>query len=168
MLSNYRMHKLSDRVEHSIESIYTDRFMVQDLLFSYHSLLDGMQKTPGEEKYMELAADLRSNYFKTALTSEESRLIKKFSADVESQVMNKGGYSADKIMELKFMLFELEKIQMDEAQKQMSIIRQTRSSEELGYYLETTILILLLLLAQLLISTDNWRARVKMKPHRLN
>lgn len=168
LLSNYRMHKLSDQVEESIESIYNDRLLVQDLLFSYQGLLDSIQTNPSNESYLKSANDLRRNYLKTALTIKEEKLIQQFTLNLETQIKAIGRESVVKIPELKTMLFELEKIQIQEAQKQMKEIKRSRSSEELGYYMETTILILFLVLAQLLINTDNLKARVKLKPHRLN
>lgn len=165
-ISNYRIKKVSQQIGESIESIYKDRLLAQDLLFSYYSLLDNL--TLDSQSLLSEGLEIKRNYLNTSSTNEEEQLLHDFSTQLEIGLKEKGKLSNSKISELKTTLARLESIQIEEAKKEMSLIKRARSSEELGYYLETAILIVLLLIVHILIYSNNFTSRIKLKNPKLN
>lgn len=167
-LSNYRLKTLSGKVGEAVQSIYEDRLMVQDLLFSYNNLLDNFQLTPNGHTHLVIAKKLTRKYLNTKLTSEEKNLILKFSDDIIRQIKDRNSLTQQQIAEHKNSLYRLEEIQIEEAKKQMALIKKAKHSQETGYYFETAILIVLLVIAQVLISANTVPEQLARKKTNLN
>lgn len=167
-LSNYRLKKLSQKVGTAVESIYSDRLVVQDLLFTYDNLLDKFQANPNHENLVYEAKNLRKKYLETTLTKEEEKLILLFSDALINELKSNQKPSAKDVYNHKLTLLRLEQIQMEEAKKQMELIHKARLSQEMGFYLETAILIILFVIAQALISANTLPENLSTKRTSLN
>lgn len=167
-LSNYRLKKISHKVGEAVQSIYEDRLLVQDMVFSYSNLLDKYKLQPNIEKHLTEAQTLKKKFLSTQLTSEESQLIIDFSTKIEEQIEKGILLSQAEISKYKRTLSRLEQIQIEEAQKQMALIKKAKSSQETGYYFETAILIILLVIAQVLISANTIPEQLSKKKYHSN
>lgn len=153
-LSNYRLKRLSIKVGEAVESIYQDRLLVQDLLFSFNTLLDYYQRNPNSNNHLKTAKNLTQKYLSTKLTSEEQILIKEFSNELIEQIQIEVLFTKYQVSQHKITLQRLEEIQIEEAKKQMALIKKVKHSQETGYYFETAILIVLLIIVQILITAN--------------
>lgn len=153
-LSNYGLKRLSIKVGEAVESIYQDRLLVQDLLFSFNTLLDDYQRNQNSNNHLKTARNLTQKYFSTKLTSEEQTLINEFSNELIEQIQSEVLFTKYQVSQHKITLQRLEEIQIEEAKKQMAFIKKAKHSQETGYYFETAILIVLLVIAQILITAN--------------
>jgi len=158
LFSNYRLKKLSGRVADSVETIYKDRLIVQDLIFSYDQLLDSLyslkEYNQSSTEYLKLTSDveaLEKKYLGTVLTDEEKKVFSSFSRHIAHVVSSRKPISKDHIVEMRRELQRLEAIQMEEAERQMDIIHKAEGSQNLGFYLETVMLVILLITVQVLV-----------------
>jgi len=167
-ISNYRLKKLSNKVGASVASLYEDRLLVQDLLFSYNNLLDSFQQYPHKNKYSLTAEKLQEKYLTTQLTREEETLIFAFYTEVKHGVNQKKLFTQYQLSDLKRKLNRLEQIQVEEAKKQMALIKKAKHSQETGYYFETAILIVLLVIVQILITANTIPEQLSITKSNLN
>ena len=165
--SNYRVKKLSLRVIESVQTIYDDRLVVQDLIYSYNKILDVHEHSPISEmdapqrnNIEENIAGLNAHYEKTVLTEEEASVFVSFTNNLETLIASGIEQEAALIQQMKNQLERLGQIQMEEASKQMAIIHKARGSQELGFYLESVALIILLLILQVMVATSTGIKRV--------
>lgn len=167
-LSNYRLKRVSQQVGESIETIYEDRLLAQDMLFSFNSVLDRWYSSVDSEGLLEEAKEIKKMYLHTKGSQEEANLLNKFCLELEDGLIEKHKVSDLKIAEMKNMLMSLESIQIEEAEKQMNIIKKARSTENLGFYLETAVLIVLLLITQFVLYSNKINRSIKLNDSRLN
>ena len=158
LFGNFRLQNLAKQVTHSVETIYRDRLMVQDLIFSYSRLLEGIEEVnelglvdgSALETYGGEAKQLNTQYLATKLTDEESVLFNDFSEKLNTVFAKKGEAKPrqEAIDAMKKDLTRLEAIQMEEAKKQMTIIEGIGGDQKRGFYIGTAILVVLLLAVQ--------------------
>lgn len=163
LLSNFRMKYLSECVTEGVETIYKDRFLVQDLIFSYSRILEDVEDVlvlegntqPEFEKNFVKIELLNNKYRATKLTEEESEVFHAFSDKLEKIRSS----IEDKVLVQKSLiaaredLVRLEAIQMEEAKKEMVAIAKLDGSRQLSFYLEAAILIVLLIIVQTIVLT---------------
>ncbi len=160
--SNYRLKSLSAEVAQSVKSIYEDRLMVQDLIFSYSNILarlemlnEGQFNQNVKNNISVELLDLGEKYERTVLTEEEDQVFHSFAGSLSELIQLPETTLDDaKLIHLKQKLKRLEEIQMEEAQKQMVIIEQAKGSQELSFYLETAVLVILLIIVQVLVVSN--------------
>ena len=155
LLSNYRLRNLSNEVAESVESIYADRLVVQDLIFSYTNIVDKMEE--GTFNYKSISAEnrienLNRKYLDTKLTNEEGILFNSFASKLNASLTPEANLNShERFRGMRKELSQLREIQMKEAKVEMGKIDEIRKSQELGFYLETAVLVLLLLIVQILV-----------------
>jgi len=161
LLSNFRTQDLIEDVSTKIETIYKDRLVVQHLIFSYNQVIEKLtfikeERLAGSTLLKENSlriSDLERQFLNTKLTNEEAQLFDSFSKKIE----NLKDYSMDDLswedlkLEVINDLNRLEAIQMEEASREMTSIKNISESQILNFKLETTVLIILLLIVQVLI-----------------
>lgn len=159
--SNYRLKNLSSKVAESVKTMYEDRLVVQDIIFSYGKILSQLEVMDEDHRNPQVMTALsqqlpalNEKYAKTVLTDEEARLHKSFSQKIAELVQDTSG---DKRVEFALLhqdLDRLEAIQMEEAKKQMAIINKASGGQEMNFYLETAILVILLIIVQVLVASN--------------
>jgi len=167
MFSNYRLEKLSGKVAGSVQTIYEDRLVVQDLIFSYGQLLDRLYTIYEQQPVLNIdkkigmkANELKSQYLSTVMTEEEERVFISFSDELSGFLKAENNPGQGQIIEMRGKLEILEEIQMEEAKRQMTLINQAQGSQKLGFYLETSILVVLLIIIQALVVSNTGMKRV--------
>tara|TARA_R110001592_G_scaffold237306_4_gene496171 strand:+ start:17692 stop:18294 length:603 start_codon:yes stop_codon:yes gene_type:complete len=161
LLANVRNHFISSRVSESIETIYEDRLKAQDLIFSYGHILENVelvlecgsvQERQINQRFAKIDA-LHERYAKTKLTEEESEVYSSFLQKVkEIQAATNDYQEIEKaLFSAKEYLTRLEAIQMEEAQKEMVSIAQLEGNRQISFYLESGILVVLLLIVQVIV-----------------
>lgn len=174
--SNYRIKKLSAKVAASVQTIYEDRLIVQDLIFKYSKILNEFEdpakfeRSENELKQISLEIDrLNDHYLTTVLTSEEEIVFNSFKDNLAMLITVSEQPEMVLLTQMKKELERLGQIQLEEAGNQMDIIQRASGSQELGYYLETAILIILLFIIQaLMISNVGVRRVIKGPNFNLN
>lgn len=176
LFSNYRLKKLSARVAASVQTIYEDRLLVQDLIFSFDAILDILDNdaenvlTQGD--YNRLLTEFEGlilSYQNTILTEEEKRLFMSFTVKLKEALTRQKVVANPNVVQMKEDLHRLEKIQLEEAQNQMNIIQQASKTSELGFYIETAVLVVLLLIVQVLVMSNlSIQKLTKRAPTHLN
>lgn len=156
--SNYRLKRLSVKVAESVQTMYEDRLIVQDIIFSYSKVLsrienleeDQFNKSVRNTVAIELL-ELNNKYGKTVFTEEEAEVFDAYSLIFNSMIKGTIPNSPSTFNVLKEKLNRLEEIQMEEARKQMKIIHDSNGSQELSFYIETVILVILIIVVQVLV-----------------
>lgn len=168
--SNYRVKKLSVKVIDSVQTIYDDRLVVQDLIYSYNKILDYHEHIPivglsnaQKDSIKQEIAGLNTHYLKTVLTDEEAGIFNSFSQNLELLLSVDSINESALIQQMKNQLERLSQIQMEEASKEMSVIHKAKGSQEIGFYLETVALIVLLLILQAMVVRGNGIKKVIQK-----
>jgi len=159
LFSNYRLKKLSNKVADSVETIYKDRLLVQDLIFSYSQLIESLGDLNEDafEKNDLVSSKvnvLNARYLETKLTDEEAQVFKQFTQQLSTFISSNKAKSEEGVDMLRSNLDRLEEIQMEEAKIEMEIISQINGRQEIGFYLETAILVILLVIVQVLVVTS--------------
>lgn len=177
MFSNYRLRKLSRQVGESVQTIYEDRLVVQDLIYSYSQLVTHMDESAAgqaggfDRKKLVIAVKaLNTQYLKTVLTEEEARVYSSFKEKLDVVLAAETAPSTSAILAMEHDLNRLSEIQMEEAKAQMELIQQISGSQKTTFYMESVIMIILLVIIQVLLlsSTSIQRALRKDTPHTLN
>ncbi len=155
LYSNYRLKRLSGEVAKAVQSIYEDRLLVQDIIYSFDGVLDGLRKQKFSDKpfaeYISEVKELEDRYAQTVLTTEEKKLLNLFSIQMENALMNSVSIQEFEILDMKSILNRLERIQVEEAKKQMVIIDRASGRQRINFYFETAILVVLLVIVQVLV-----------------
>lgn len=174
LFSNYRLKKLSARVATSVKSIYEDRLLVQDLIFSFDGMLDLLDndhennlKAVDYERMLKEFGQLTVRYQNTILTEEEQTVLNSFTQQLNQALSAKQIVVNADVVEMKEKLQRLEKIQLEEAKAQMLIIKQAGKTSELNFYIETAVLVVLLLIVQVLVMS-NLSIQKLSKPDNIN
>lgn len=161
LFSNYRLKRLSGKVAESVQTIYEDRIVVQHLIFSYSQILDVLDNESygalHPREYVEIhnkVTQINTQYGETVLTEEEDSVFNVFSEKLDEATQSNLHAGTMEIDRMKLQLKRLDEIQMEEATAQLDIIRKAQGSQSYVYYLETVILIVLLLIAQILIVSN--------------
>lgn len=156
--SNYRLKRLSVKVAESVQTMYEDRLIVQDIIYSYSKILsriENMEEDQFNQSVRNTVAiellELNNKYGKTVFTEEEAEVFDAYSLIFNSMIKGKVPHSPSTFKILKDKLNRLEEIQMEEARKQMKIIHDSNGSQELSFYIETVILVILLIVVQVLV-----------------
>ena len=159
--SNYRIKKLSAKVTESVKTIYEDRLVVQDIIFSYGKIVTRIENTDASDFNESIRntvsvelLNLNQKYGKTVFTDEEAAVFDTFSKELNSVVSGPEENTVAAIRQLRQNLNRLEEIQMEEAEKQMAIIDEANGNQEISFYLETGILVILLVIVQLLLVSN--------------
>lgn len=167
LFSNYRLRTLSDRVADAVETIYKDRLVVQDLIFSYARVLEALKgqgtqaPAAGELERLRLKVDtLDRLYLDTWLTDEEAQVFQTFSQNLNKALEMPGSKAEFNTGIMDHKLERLEEIQMEQAKLQMDRIETIRRSQETGFYLETAILVVLLIVVQALVMSNTVVSKV--------
>lgn len=153
-MSNYRLKVLSESINDAVYSIYADRLMVQHLLFSYRGLLDDFQNGADFSEVQKKVSHLDELYFKTQLTKEERKLMESISFGWKEHLNLKLKYSGTERQDYLGAIARLEEIQVEEAQKQMKFILKANNSQDMGFYFESALVIILFLIAFALVSAQ--------------
>jgi hypothetical protein len=167
LLANIRNHFISTRVSESIETIYEDRLKAQDLIFSYGHILENIelvlecgsiQDRQINQRLAKIDA-LHERYSKTKLTDEESVVYAAFLDKLDGiQNQNVDRLEIEKLVfSAKEDLARLESIQMEEAQKEMVSIAQMDGNRQISFYLESGVLVVLLLLVQIIVLSSGFK-----------
>ena len=159
--SNYRLKKLSAKVTESVKTMYQDRLVVQDIIFSYGKIVTQIENMSAVEFSQNVKntvsvelLNLNQNYGKTVFTDEETIVFNSFSKQLNAVLNGSVKNTAVAIRQLRQNLNRLEEIQMEEAEKQMAIIDEANGNQEISFYLETGILVILLVIVQLLLVSN--------------
>ncbi|MEJ2006241.1 MAG: MCP four helix bundle domain-containing protein [Cyclobacteriaceae bacterium] len=159
--SNFR------RVQDSIETIYEDRLVAQDLVFKMsliiqHKVLDySISDSAGMNKdYRQDNANMDSlliRFHETRLTRDEAAILKAFEDNFaearrleEASEMNVSAYEGV-LQELNENILSLSKIQMDEGRRQMFEGEKALKSVNLLTTIEVYVLVFLAILIQVII-----------------
>lgn len=167
LLANVRNYVISSRVSDSIETIYEDRLKAQDLIFSYGQVLENVeiviecgsvQERQINKRFAKFDA-INEKYLKTKLTDEESEVYLNFSNKIASIKASAGNYQEIEkyLFSAKEDLARLEAIQMEEAKKEMISISQLEGNRQLSFYLESGILVVLLLIVQVMVLSSGFK-----------
>ena len=167
LLANVRNYVISSRVSDSIETIYEDRLKAQDLIFSYGHVLENVQvvlecgavqERQINKRFAKFDA-INERYMKTKLTEEESEVYRSFSKKIALIKSSSGDYQEIEkyLFSAKEDLARLEAIQMEEAQKEMISISQLEGNRQLSFYLESGILVVLLLIVQIMVLSSGFK-----------
>lgn len=161
LFSNFRLKRLSSKVANSVQTIYEDRLIVQDLIFSFDQILDEryhineqMAQHTGNNQAQKKVEELKLKYLSTIMTEEEERVFNSFSSNLTDVLTLDDTVELKLFNEMRSELQRLEQIQMEEAKRQMNIIHKTRAGQELGFYFETAIIVVLLVIVQFLIISN--------------
>lgn len=158
--SNYRLKRLAGKVAKSVQTIYEDRLLVQDMIFSYSNILNALKysDTPLSSKdfndFKEETEELKARFLKTVLTEEEELIFNSFSDNLNSSFQTQSYINESSLAEMKHQLQRLEAIQLEEAKNQMDIIEKVKRNQQQVFYLETIIMIILLVIVQILITSN--------------
>lgn len=146
----------------SVQTIYEDRLVVQDLIFSYGRILDYHENLPDEklntlqrDSISAKAQELEEHYSGTVLTEEEATVFNSFSGNLDNLLRSVYSNEQELIRQMKSELLRLEQIQMEEASHQMLIINKTNGRQKLGFYLETAVLVVLLVILQAMVMSNS-------------
>lgn len=169
------------RVKDSVVSIYEDRLVVNDLIFEMSKLI--------QEKEMAIVlSDMNfysnknnsvdkkikgfiENYQSTKLTVEERRVFEDFKENmnqlslieksiIENNFKDKKN-SLNLIFDIKENLYDLNKIQLNEGKKQMSISQKAIDKIELFTQIEIYILIFLAIVIQIIVMYNPKNEKIK-------
>jgi len=165
-LSNFRLKQLSNRVSRAVTTIYEDRLLAQDLIFSFILLINRLRSPIPPQNLDEItlkSKKLRTEYLRTTLTREEAEIFRQFYQ--QFLVLSSANNSCDEncLTKMNSQLKRLEAIQVEEAEKQMKIIEQAKGSQTVNFYLETAAILFLLLLAQNLLTSNSHIRRALKK-----
>ena len=167
--SNYRLKRLSGKVANSVQTIYEDRLLVQNMIFSYSNILNNIyyrERPYSEQEFvaLEMSVDtLNSRYLGTVLTDEEGRIFESFSDNLKNTLGSRSNLDFDLYRMMKSQLQRLEEIQLEEAQSQMLIIEKVKFDQQQVFYVETIIMIILLLIVQVLITSNESMKKIIKK-----
>lgn len=159
------------RVKDSVVSIYEDRLIANDLIFEITNSIKQKEiaivtsnadffklTNESENKNIEFSIE---RYEKTKLTSEERLVFDQFKANIdklkikESQFVQNGMDDKSNLLKLLFEidenLHDLNKIQLNEGRRQMSISQKAIDTVELFTQIEIYLLVFLAIVVQVIV-----------------
>lgn len=159
------------RVKDSVVSIYEDRLIANDLIFEITNSIKQKEiaivtsnadffkiANESENKNIEFSIE---RYEKTKLTSEERLVFDQFKANIdklktkESQFVQNGMDDKSNLLKLLFEidenLHDLNKIQLNEGRRQMSISQKAIDTVELFTQIEIYLLVFLAIVVQVIV-----------------
>lgn len=159
------------RVKDSVETIYEDRIIANDLIFemlkSIHEKeiafvsLDSIFFSQTNSKVNDDIQSLISRFELTKLTAEESKIFSDLKVNIESLINSENkfvnsGFAnknevAKNISKIEYNLNGLSKVQLSEGRRQMSISKQAIDTVELFTQIEIYFLVFLAVIIQIIV-----------------
>lgn len=167
LLNNLHERDTSLKVGKAIQSMYNDRLVAEKYIFQYfqnaHSILDLLDEYSTGDAVASLwiggilssTKELNIAYLNTRLTEDEARSFDRLKVNFEviEELVIAGNKTREKesAKDAILLLQGLSEIQLDEAQKQMSLIHQHNSSTAVHFQFKIAVLIVIGLLIQALV-----------------